>query len=76
MWPPIWPVNMIGSNGLFQTRYETICQAANDRFRREPGTTWLMIDESEPQEETVARAMRLIDSFLSALDADEGHHAS
>ena len=45
-------------------------------FRREPGTTWLMIDESEPLEETVARAVRLIDSFLSALEADEGHQAS
>jgi tRNA dimethylallyltransferase len=41
-------------------------------FRREPDTTWLMIEESEPLEETVARAMRLIDPFLSALDADEG----
>jgi tRNA dimethylallyltransferase len=37
-------------------------------FRREPGTTWLMIDESELLEETVARARRLIDPFLSSLD--------
>lgn len=40
-------------------------------FRREAETAWLMIPESEPLEETVARAMRLIDSFLSALDAVE-----
>ena len=37
-------------------------------FRREPDTTWLMIDESEPLDETVARARRLIDPFLSSLD--------
>ena len=40
-------------------------------FRRQAETAWLMIPESEPLEETVARAMRLIDSFLSALDAVE-----
>jgi tRNA dimethylallyltransferase len=40
-------------------------------FRREAETAWLMIPESEPLEETVVRAMRLIDSFLSALDAIE-----
>jgi tRNA dimethylallyltransferase len=45
-------------------------------FRREPGISWLMIDESEPVEETATRVMRLIDSFLSALDADETHHSS
>jgi hypothetical protein len=30
-----------------------------------------MIPDSEPLEETVARAMRLIDSFLSGLDTVE-----
>ena len=45
-------------------------------FRREAETTWLMIEEFEPFEETVARAMRLIDPFLSALDAGEGSHTS
>lgn len=45
-------------------------------FRREAETTWLMIDELEPLEETVAHVMRLIDPFLSALDADEGSHTS
>jgi tRNA dimethylallyltransferase len=45
-------------------------------FRRETATTWLMIRESEPLEETVARVMRLIDSFLLALDADEGSATS
>jgi tRNA dimethylallyltransferase len=45
-------------------------------FRREPGTTWLMIDESELLEETVARATRLIESFLPTLDAGEAFHAS
>ena len=40
-------------------------------FRRQAETAWLMIPESEPLKETVARAMRLIDSFLSALDAVE-----
>ena len=40
-------------------------------FRRQAETAWLMIPESETLEETVARAMRLIDSFLSALDAVE-----
>jgi tRNA dimethylallyltransferase len=37
-------------------------------FRRQPDTTWLMIDEEEPVEETMHRAMRLIDPFLSSLD--------
>ena len=41
-------------------------------FRREPETTWLMIEECEPLVETVARAMRLIDPFLSSLDPTEG----
>jgi tRNA dimethylallyltransferase len=41
-------------------------------FRREPGTNWLTIGESESLEETAGRAMQLIDPFLSALDADEG----
>jgi tRNA dimethylallyltransferase len=45
-------------------------------FRREPGASWLMIGESEPLEETVARAMQLIDSYLATLDAGEGPHAS
>jgi tRNA dimethylallyltransferase len=40
-------------------------------FRREPGTTWLMIHESEPLEHTVARAMWLINPFLSSLDPNE-----
>jgi tRNA dimethylallyltransferase len=37
-------------------------------FRREPDTTWLMTDESEPLEDIAARARRLIDPFLSSLD--------
>lgn len=37
-------------------------------FRREPETTWLMIDDSEPLEETVTRAMQLIDPFLSSVE--------
>ena len=41
-------------------------------FRREPGTNWLMIGQSESLEQTVGRAMQLIDPFLSALDGDEG----
>jgi hypothetical protein len=45
-------------------------------FRREPGATWLMMGESEPLEETVARAMRLIDSYLTTLDAGERPRAS
>jgi tRNA dimethylallyltransferase len=40
-------------------------------FRREAETAWLMIPESEPLEETVVRAMRLIDAFLSPLDTVE-----
>ncbi len=40
-------------------------------FRRESEATWLMLEEGESLEETVARAMRLIESFLSALDTDE-----
>lgn len=39
-------------------------------FRREAETNWLMIGPSESLEQTVARAMHLIDPFLSALDAD------
>jgi tRNA dimethylallyltransferase len=45
-------------------------------FRREANTTWLMIPESEPLQETVSRIMRLIEPFLSALDADQGRAAS
>jgi tRNA dimethylallyltransferase len=41
-------------------------------FRRQEGTTWLMIPESETIEATVARVMRHIDAFLSALEAIEG----
>ena len=37
-------------------------------FRREPDTRWLMIDEDEPLQMTVDRAMRLIDPFVSSLD--------
>jgi tRNA dimethylallyltransferase len=37
-------------------------------FRRDADTTWLMVDEAEPLEETVARAMQLIAPFLLALD--------
>lgn len=37
-------------------------------FRQEPETAWLMIDESEPLEETVTRAMQLIDPFLSSIE--------
>ena len=37
-------------------------------FRREPGITWLMVEESEPVQETVARVIRQIDQFLAALD--------
>jgi tRNA dimethylallyltransferase len=40
-------------------------------FRREAKTNWLMIPESEPLEATAERAMRLIDSFLSTLNAME-----
>jgi len=43
-------------------------------FRRESEATWLMLEEAEPLEETAARAMRLIESFLSALDTDEDSH--
>jgi len=39
-------------------------------FRREPETNWLMIGQAESHEQTVARAMHLIGSFLSALDTD------
>ena len=41
-------------------------------FRRQEGTTWVMIPESEPLEATVDRVMRHIDAFLSALEAIEG----
>lgn len=43
-------------------------------FRRESEATWLMLEEAEPHEETAARAMRLIESFLSALDTDQDSH--
>jgi tRNA dimethylallyltransferase len=42
-------------------------------FRRQDGTTWLMIPESEPLEATVARVMGRIDAFVSALAAIEGN---
>jgi tRNA dimethylallyltransferase len=35
-------------------------------FRRQAGTTWLMIQESEPLEDTVASVMQHIDAFLWA----------
>jgi tRNA dimethylallyltransferase len=41
-------------------------------FRREPGTIWLMISEDEPVEETMHRAMRLINPFLSSLEGIKG----
>ena len=41
-------------------------------FRRQEGTTWLMIPESEPLEATAARVMRHVDAFLSALERTEG----
>ena len=37
-------------------------------FRRETETSWMMIAESEPVEETAARILQLIAPFLSALD--------
>jgi len=43
-------------------------------FRRESEATWLMLEDAEPLEETAARAMRLIEFFLSALDTDEDSH--
>ena len=41
-------------------------------FRREPETHWLTIGSSESLQQTVGRAMQLIDPFLWALDANEG----
>jgi tRNA dimethylallyltransferase len=45
-------------------------------FRRQQGTTWLMIPESEPLEATVAAVMRHTHTFLSALEAIEGSPTS
>jgi tRNA dimethylallyltransferase len=45
-------------------------------FRREPELTWLMIEESEPLEQTVSRVTEMIDSFLAALDGDFEHTGS
>jgi tRNA dimethylallyltransferase len=39
-------------------------------FRREPDLTWLMIEESEPAEQTVSRVVDLIHPFLEGLDGD------
>jgi tRNA dimethylallyltransferase len=39
-------------------------------FRREPELTWLMIEESEPAEQTVSRVVDLIHPFLEGLDGD------
>jgi tRNA dimethylallyltransferase len=44
-------------------------------FRRQADANWLMIEESEPLEETVARIMRLIDPYLMALDTDKEQRA-
>jgi tRNA dimethylallyltransferase len=41
-------------------------------FRRQEGTIWLMIPESEPLEATAARVLRHIDAFLSTLERIEG----
>ena len=40
-------------------------------FRRQEGTTWLMIGEHEPLEDTAARVMQHIDAFLATLEARE-----
>ncbi|HLZ33828.1 MAG TPA: tRNA (adenosine(37)-N6)-dimethylallyltransferase MiaA [Nitrospira sp.] len=37
-------------------------------FRREPGITWLTVEESEPLEQTVDRVIHRIDRFLAMLD--------
>jgi tRNA dimethylallyltransferase len=39
-------------------------------FRREPDLTWLMIEESEPAEQTASRVVDLIHPFLEGLDGD------
>jgi tRNA dimethylallyltransferase len=39
-------------------------------FRREPELTWLMIEESEPAEQTVSRVMDMIHPFLVRMDED------
>ena len=36
-------------------------------FRREPELTWLMVEESEPLEQTASRVMEMIYPFLAAL---------
>jgi tRNA dimethylallyltransferase len=45
-------------------------------FRRERDITWVMMDEAEPAEPTVARVTRLIDQFLVALDHQTSTAAS
>ncbi len=45
-------------------------------FRREPELTWLMIEESEPLEQTVSRVTEMIHHFLAALDGDCGDTGS
>lgn len=44
-------------------------------FRREPALTWLMIEESEPAEQTVSRMMGVIHPFLAGLDGDVDTHS-
>ena len=60
---------------LFKRDTRRLAKRQMTWFRREADMNWVMIEESEPLEETVARVMRLIDPYLIALDRDEERRA-
>lgn len=61
---------------LFKRETRQFAKRQMTWFRRDPDMTWLMVEESEPEEHTVVRVNRLIEQFLAALDRQAGIAAS